>query len=856
MSRGSIATRETTYAFATVLVGLLATAFVWSLLRDSDAAVADARLRADALQVEVALRHQFSEAAAVLHDIGSLLTIDPEVSADEFRRFVTPILARHSFLRALSWNPRVPGAERSAHERAARRAEVPDYRITERSPSGGLVPAAPREEYVVVRFIEPLAGNRAALGFDVASESRRAHAIRRAAESGEVSVTEAITLVQRPVRGDGVLAFLPVFEGAGLSTGSPRGFVVAVLSLGQMTEAALERHGAPGLTAELFAGASLRSERAPGLPLRRQFSWGDRPWRLEFGATDTYIATNRGRLSEAAIGVGTVFTFLLAAPVLALAARASRLRREVAQRMEAERALRASEERLALIVGVVAEGLWDWNVETGDVYFSESWKAALGYGHDEVPPRVEFWESIVHPDDLPHVRATLRAHLLGRTPVYEVENRLKCADGRWRWNLDRGRVVERDAEGRPLRMVGVDRDITERKLAEEQSSRHEQKLRDTQRLESLGVLAGGIAHDFNNLLAGILGNASLLREPGVERERETALVAIEEASRRAADLCRQLLAYAGRTATSPQPLDLNALLVDSLQLIETSMSRRARLELDLGEGLPAVEGDPAQLRQVFLNLIINAAEACEESGDLVGVSTRRERISASMLEKAVVSGAQPGSECVVLKIEDDGCGMNDEVRSRLFEPFFTTKFTGRGLGLSAVLGIVRAHQGALLLDTVPSEGSTFELLLPVSSEIHEEAKPPESDASYPGTGLVFVVDDEDMVRTTSARMLSSLGFEVEAFSEGAEVIARLESVEREVACVLLDLTMPGMDGAETLAAIRGRFPSLPVVMTSGFDLHEALERTDAPHCAAFLSKPFGVSDLRAAMARARRGAGA
>ncbi|MCG8591803.1 MAG: CHASE domain-containing protein [Proteobacteria bacterium] len=862
--------RERVYPYIVPVVGLVSTLVVWLMLRGTDVRLLENQFRADAQRLDAVLQQQFHEATTALHDVASLLAIEPDLSQAEFRRFVVPLLERQPFLRAMSWNPRVAAGERASHERAAREAGLATYRISQRSTSGELVSARRQDEYVVVRLIEPLPGNEAALGYDVTSEPRRRRALERARDTGGASASESIVLVQAPERRDGTLVFLPVYGADAVAAGpqerqrSPRGYAVAVLTLGEIAEAAMANHGDGiriTLLSDLTGGMqpvyphpdpTTAGEEVPSsLIVQSRFHWANRDWGLELRPTAAFFTTHERHGRWAALALGLLFTALMSAPVAALASRKRRLEREVRQRERAERALRASEERLSLVVSAAAEGTWDWNVETGEVYFSPSWKAALGYSEDQIPHRVEFWESIVHPDDMPGVREALWAHFRGDTAIYECENRLKRADGTWRWNLDRGRLVERAPDGKPLRMVGVDRDLTERKRAEAAQAKMEHRLRETQKLESLGVLAGGIAHDFNNLLTGILGNASELRESAADRETRDATAQIEDAAGMAADLCRQLLVYAGRAHVSLEPVDLTALLLDSLQLIETSIAKRARLELDLARKLPAVSGDPTQLRQVLMNLVINSAESFEGSSGAIHMRTGTTRPTPVDLEQSLVEADLVDVDCVYLEVEDDGCGMSEEVRTRLFEPFFTTKFTGRGLGLSATLGIVQSHGGALLLDTEPGRGTRIRVLIPATSRMPKDLEPIRATEGAPeSTGLVLVVDDERVVREAALRMLKRLGYRTEAAPDGRTALSLLRELGSRVDCVILDLTMPGMDGVEVCRTIHERHPTLPVVLASGFDPGDVLNRFEDLRPRGVLRKPYRISDLRSAIGRA------
>ncbi|HEY0863802.1 MAG TPA: transporter substrate-binding domain-containing protein [Lacunisphaera sp.] len=380
------------------------------------------------------------------------------------------------------------------------------------------------------------------------------------------------------------------------------------------------------------------------------------------------------------------------------------------------RAIKENEERLQLVFEGSQDGFWDWDVASGRILRSPRWAGILGYTLDEIEPGRKAFLGHIHPDDLPLIVADEERMWAGQDQ-FAHEFRMRAKSGEWKWILDRGKVVARDpATGKPLRITGTHSDITARKLAEEAADRLEQKMQETQKLESLGVLAGGIAHDFNNLLSVILGNASLARLEAAETPANAArLDSIVTAANRAADLCRQLLAYAGKASFSLSRLNLNELITETTRLLELSISKQARLEFALTPVLPPIEADASQLRQIIMNLVINASEAIgDQSAGTIRLATTVVRLPLPGSPEAGPDASLPPGDYVCVEISDTGCGMPPEVLNRIFDPFFSTKFTGRGLGLAAVLGIVRTHGGALRVFSTAGKGSTFRIYLPVS----------------------------------------------------------------------------------------------------------------------------------------------
>jgi len=429
-------------------------------------------------------------------------------------------------------------------------------------------------------------------------------------------------------------------------------------------------------------------------------------------------------------------------------------------------------------------------------------------------------------------------------PLINQEEPLITREGEKRYLLTT-KIPLKDARGQVTGIVGIARDITDRKHEQDERQVMERKFQETQKLESLGVLAGGIAHDFNNLLTGILGNASLARmELQPESPLHTYLEQIELSSQRAADLCKQMLAYSGKGRFIIQRIDLSALVKETLHLLQISISKKAVLKLHLAENLPGIMADATQIRQIIMNLVMNASDAIGERSGLITISTSILHADRKYLDDLVGAADLTSGSYVVLEVTDNGCGMSAETKAKIFEPFFTTKFTGRGLGLAAVLGIVRGHKGALKVYSEPGRGSTFRLLLPAAGAASDTKAERPPVLQWRGHGTMLVIDDEESVRNVASRMLKSLGFEVLSASDGEEGL-RIYRVHADViSCVLLDLTMPRMDGEETFRELRRINPEACVILMSGFNEQEAGARFVGKGLAGFLQKPFTPAELR------------
>ena len=479
-------------------------------------------------------------------------------------------------------------------------------------------------------------------------------------------------------------------------------------------------------------------------------------------------------------------------------------------------------------------------------------ESMFGWAAEEVIGRHFSEFAFVHPEDSAKVGRTVERLIDGRERRNVSHNRNLTKRGRAVHCVWQNSVLL-DSAGRSVSILSLVQDVSER-VAAEQSARKaagdrqalERKLQEAQKLESLGVLAGGIAHDFNNLLSGVLGNASLARmDLPAESPVQPFLGQIEAAAKRAADLCRQMLAYSGKGRFVVQRLDLNALIVETTRLLEVSISKRAVLKFSLADGLPAVLGDATQLRQVVMNLVINASEAVGEKSGFISITTGLARADRAYLAGTFSAPALPDGDYISLEISDNGGGMPPEVQARIFDPFFTTKFTGRGLGLAAVLGIIRGHRGALKVFSEAGWGTTFKILLPCAEGPADviAAAAPVSDG-WRGTGTALVVDDEETVRVTTARMLEALGFAAQLADHGRTGVEMFAATPEVFTLVVLDLTMPHMDGEEAFHKITALRPGVRVLLMSGFNEQEAIARFTGKGLAGFLQKPFTLDALR------------
>lgn len=409
------------------------------------------------------------------------------------------------------------------------------------------------------------------------------------------------------------------------------------------------------------------------------------------------------------------------------------------------------------------------------------------------------------------------------------------------------RVAERTAQLQETN-AQLQTELAQRKRLEHERLALERRLMQSQRLESLALMAGGIAHDFNNLLAVIRGNTNLLLLdlPPDSPLREEA-GQIDMATRQATDLTRQFLTISGRSNIATQPLDLNRLLQDFLPLLQATATKLVAIDYRLTPNLPAIAADETQIRQIVLNLVLNGAEAINKSGGAIVLTTSLVQADRTYLDSSYLGNDQPEGSYVRLDVSDTGCGMEETTLAKIFDPFFTTKAEGHGLGLATVVGIVRGHNGALNVQSTPGQGTIFSLLFPCVEERTESPVlelPTHAEAKASGD-VVLIVDDEESVRHTVGQMLQRLGYHTLLAADGLEGIALFQAHAEQVSCILLDVTMPQMSGLEALQAIRTIEADVPIILMSGYSKEAIIQHDEGLAAVDFLAKPFSLTELEA-----------
>ena len=801
-----------------------------------------------------------------LYSLRTAFSLEGGVTPGEFERIAGNLAQRTPGVQAFEWIPVVPAAGREAAEAELQRRRGGTAGFTEVDAAGHLIPAVERPEYYPITYVYPIADNERAFGYDLQGGPTGPDLLH-ARQSRQMVLTSQIKLVQEKHGERGVIMIWPVYRGG--VDGAPdkfAGFVQGVFRVHDMLETVRARTWNTGSILDvLFVDSSetdpaqrvlyyrpnddtaprdttpTEEEFSRGLSQEYSLPIGGRTWKIIYRPYPGWLEEQVAPLRWVRVTGIMAITSLLAGLILVLGRRTEVIRREVEERTaELTESRRQLSSLLHALPGMAYRCRYDEQMKV--IYISVGVESLTGYpAADFISGAVHFRE-LIHPEDLDRVRKVTVAGLAARENI-EVEYRLFTRDGAERWVLSRGRGIY-SIDGRPLFLEGLAIDITARKQAEQAKLAMERRLLESQKLESLGLLAGGIAHDFNNILTGILGNASLARLKLGENAPALANVhKIELASARAAELCQQMLSYSGRSSFMIEAVDLSRLVQETLPLLNVSLGARARLHLDFSPRPTVAMADATQLRQIVMNLVINAADAMGEHTGDIHVTTGVRSFDRAYLQASNEGETLEAGDYVFLEVRDTGCGMTPETMARIFDPFFTTKFAGRGLGLAAVRGIVRGHKGALHVTSTLGKGSIFTLLLPPSLTQPVDATHPVSTTPSEYTGNVLVIDDEAPVREAAAELLRTFGFTTVIAQDGAEGIAQFALNPSSYVLVLLDLTMPTLSGEETLTTLRAISPTVRVLLISGYSDNSRATRLAGVGPLRFMQKPFTRDEL-------------
>jgi PAS domain S-box-containing protein len=829
-----------------VLVACLgATLIAWNATQQAQARRDAIRLARFVGRTEQGLLNRLGRYEDIVRGAQGFFAGEPRPpSVENWRSYVNrlDLAGRHPGITSLAFISQVPLADLEAYLK-----ERPQLAGLYHRPTSDPLPllnSGQGGDYLIIELCEPGDRSAKALGLDVGTSRTQRMAAERAEETGQPVLSGLLRFTMPEGVQEAVALYVPVFLGTELP-GDPaarhaalRGWVSAGIHVQPLMEEIL-RGEDTGIAFEVVDTLANKGPQrlyaSPDWPKGGRIDTmhmlviGGREWQLRYALKPSFYQTE-GRYQPIFLVLGgIVLSISLSALVWSLAGTRARAL-NLAQRMNASlyEALQRNRSHIAATPLAVIETDADFHIQewnpTAERIFGFSREQALGQDPRFLIPADGQAAVIPRRVALRNSTGGTRVHMENLTSTGQ---QILC---------DWYNTALRDEEGRFIGAIFLADDVTERRRAES-------ALRQAQKLESLGVLAGGIAHDFNNLLTAILGNTEVaLERIPADPTLRNALQRIEATTQRGSDLARQLLAYAGKAHFAVKPLDLNAIILEMGDLLSVSISKKVALHQDLQASLPPVEADSAQFQQVVMNLVINASEAI---GDRPGTVTLRTR--SKYYTQAELSAAFPGQVLepgpyVRMDVEDDGCGMDAETIGRIFDPFFTTKFTGRGLGLSAMLGIVRGHRAGIHVESTAGQGTVFTLLFP-SSEATVTFQVPEPEPSVAMSGIVLVVDDEGIIRDLARSGLESSGFHVLEARDGLEAVELFQSGHVTVDLVLLDMTMPRMGGAEAFRRIRALHPGMRVLLTSGYTQKESMESLADLPPDGFLQKPFRVREL-------------
>ncbi len=512
-------------------------------------------------------------------------------------------------------------------------------------------------------------------------------------------------------------------------------------------------------------------------------------------------------------------------------------------RKRAEEALRESEARYAATLSVLETGLWDWHIPSGKATFSSVYYRILGYSNGEFSASYDSWRNLVHPDDIGRAEDSLRqSFAFGKG--FALDLKMKMKSGKWKWVSIRGRAVEKDTDGKVLRMVGTLSDITERKQAEEERKNMQAQLQQAQKMETIGTLAGGIAHDFNNILAVILGYAEMAYEKSpAESLLKKDIGQVIKASHRAKELVKQILTFSRQDKTERVLVQPATIIRDTIKLLRSFLPTTIDIQLDIDAKAGFVMADPTQIHQILMNLCTNAYHAMEKTGGTLSISLKKANPTSEDFANEL--HVQQG-DFLRLSIADTGTGIPPEIRERIFEPYFTTKEIGKGtgMGLAIIHGIVTGSGGLISCHSRPGEGTVFHVHLPV---IEGDALPEQTQAEQIqfGSERILFIDDERIIADMGKSMLERLGYHVTVKTNSIEALAAFEKQPEEFDLVITDQTMPGITGSELARRILQIRPGMPIILCTGYSSLISEENARACGIKGFAFKPLARKQLAA-----------
>ncbi len=836
-------------------------------------------------EIQKKIAYRLDDHARILQSGAALFDASEMVTREEWRIFTQHQKVEKSLpgIQGIGFSLLIPREELTRHVQGIRREGFPEYKLK---------PDGERKIYSSIIYLEPFSGrNLRAFGYDMLSEPVRRTAMERARDTDTAALSGKVVLVQETDKEvqAGTLMYAPVYrKDMPIQTIEQRraaiyGWVYSPYRMNDLMQGILGNlnlEKEKQLRIQIFDGVQTSPQGLlyetipagdkklrPEVRFTRQIpvDFNGQRWTLRFTQTGGAFSTvDYIRVWLTMVG-GILITLLLFALIRSLLNTRAEAQR-MAENLTEE--LQESEERFTLAIEGNGAGLWDWDMVKDQVVYSAQWKMMLGYEVHEVEDTFSGWKNLWHPDDCANIEKAIQNYLAGETDQYEIIHRLRHKDGGWRWILTRGDIVK-DAQGKPCRWVGTNLDITAQKQAAAEKAEIESQNRQLQKAESLGRMAGAIAHHFNNQLGVVIGNLEMaIDELPLDAGPIENLTTAMKASNRAAEMSSLMLTYLGQSFDKREPLDLSDACRRSLTMLQAVKPSNVVLETYLPSPGPVISTNENYIQQVMTNLITNAWEAVGESRGSVHMTVKTVTTSDIPEAHRFPIGWQPQDHAYAcLEVADEGGGIADKDIEKIFDPFFSSKFTGRGMGLAVVLGIIRAHDGAITVESEPGRGSTFRVFFPAVSGEEVPRQPGNGNCgdtlrqgvpTIPSPimplegrgGTVLLVEDEEMVRKMAAAMLRHLGFLVLEAKDGFEAVEVLRQRQDEIHCVLCDLTMPRMNGWETLTALRKLVPDVPVILASGYDKAHVMSGDHPEWPQVFLGKPYRLKELSDAISQA------
>ncbi|WDP93070.1 MAG: PAS domain-containing protein [Desulfobacter sp.] len=518
--------------------------------------------------------------------------------------------------------------------------------------------------------------------------------------------------------------------------------------------------------------------------------------------------------------------------------------------------LRESEKRWHFALEGAGDGVWDWAVEANKIYFSNQWKKMLGYAQNEIGDGPEEWFDRIHPDERHNIRKTIEQYIRRKVPYFKNRYRLRCKDGTYKWILDRGRVMDWDDNGAPVRIIGTHADITMIKELEDQKTEYKSRLQQAQKMEAIGTLAGGIAHDFNNILFPILGHSEILLADGGLKNKDAmnSLGQIHSSALRAKELVQQILTFSRQESTEYRPVKVQFVLKEVVKLLRSTIPRTIEIKQFVDMDCRTILADAIQIHQIIMNLATNAYHAMDEQGGELKIYLANRDIEPA---DARPLGIRPGP-AVCLAVADTGMGMAPDLVKKIFDPFFTTKEKGQGtgMGLSVVHGIVKNMKGCINVYSEPGKGTEFKIYFPAeaSAEINDGLNKKPDIGVLMGKEHILLVDDEQSILDLEQQSLERLGYTVDAVDSPMDALTHFSAAPNAYDLVITDMAMPGMPGSELTAKLLDVRRDIPVLLCTGFSEKMTPEMVRQLGIREVIMKPVLMRELSAAIRRVLDGA--